>query len=104
QRLTTLQIFISAFRDYCREVQCEDLGKEAETFTVNKGMMAEPDIDKFKVWPTKLDRSQFTDVVTAGSLVELEKKHPLTRRKYARRYDPRPRMVEAYIFFYGKLR
>lgn len=104
QRLTTLQIFISALRDYCRAVGSEELAAEAETFTLNKGMMADPEVDKFKVWPTQLDRPQFTDVITAGSLCELERRHPLRRRKYARHFDPRPRMVEAYVFFYGKLR
>src|SRR4051794_24488458 len=34
----------------------------------------------------------------------LEKEHPLVRRKYARAPDPRPRMVEAYLFFHGRLR
>lgn len=103
QRLTTLQIFLSAFRDFCREQDCEELGKEAESYTLNKGMMANPKTDKFKVWPTKLDQDQFRDVVESGSRSELEKKHPLTRRKYARKYDPRPKMVEAYCFFHGQL-
>jgi uncharacterized protein with ParB-like and HNH nuclease domain len=104
QRLTTLQIFLSAFRDFCREQKCEDLAKESETFTLNRGMMAEPDLDKFKVWPTKLDQAQFSDVVASGSRAILERKHPLIRRKYARKPDPRPRMVEAYIFFYDQLK
>lgn len=103
QRLTTLQIFLAAFRDFCRQHECEDLAKECETFTLNKGMMAEPDVDKFKVWPTQLDRAQFADVVTSGSREKLETKHPLIRRKYARKPDPRPRMIEAYIFFYEQL-
>ncbi len=59
QRLTTLQIFIAALRDFCREKGCEDLGKECDGFTLNRGMMAQPDIDRFKVWPTQLDREQF---------------------------------------------
>ena len=65
--------------------------------------MVDPDVDKFKVWPTQRDRPQFQDVVTAGSRKEVEKKHPLRRRKYARKYDPRPRMIEAYLFFYERL-
>lgn len=104
QRLTTLQIFLSAFRDFCREYECEELAKETEAYTLNKGMMADPDVDKFKVWPTKLEQSQFRDVVESGSREELEKKHPLKRRKYARNCDPRPRMIEAYVFFYDQLR
>lgn len=103
QRLTTLQIFIAAFRDFCREQLCDDLAKECDGFTLNRGMMADANVDKFKVWPTKLDRVQFTDVITAGSRFELEKRNPLTRQKYARKPDPRPRMVEAYLFFHDHI-
>ncbi len=102
QRLTTLQIFLAVFRDFCREHNCDELAKECEGFTLNKGMMAEPD-DKFKVLPTQVDRSQFSDVVTAGSITQLEKLHPPIKRPRARKLDPRPRMVEAYLFFYGQL-
>lgn len=103
QRLTTLQIFLTAFRDFCRAQGAEEMAREVECFTLNKGMMAEPEVDKFKVWPTQLDRAQFRDVVTSGSRAELEKKHPLVRQKYARSYDPRPKMVEAYFFFHDSL-
>lgn len=103
QRLTTLQIFLAVFRDFCREQNCEELAKECETFTLNRGMMADPEVDKFKVWPTRLDQAQFMDVISSGSRVELEKRHPLIRRKYARKYDRRPRMVEAYLFFYAQI-
>jgi Protein of unknown function (DUF1524)/Protein of unknown function DUF262 len=103
QRLTTLQIFLAVLRDLCKEHECDDLAKECESFTINKGMMADPEVDRFKVWPTQLDRAQFADVITSGSRIALEKKHPLTRRKYARTSDPRPRMVDAYIYFHDQL-
>lgn len=103
QRLTTLQIFLSAFRDFCSEHDCAEMAKECAGFTQNKGMMADPEIDRFKVWPTQLDRSQFSDVVGAGSRTELMKRHPLRKRPYARAYDARPRMVEAYFFFHEQL-
>lgn len=103
QRLTTLQIFLAAFRDFCRDNNCEDLSNECETFTLNKGMMANPEVEKFKVWPTQLDQQQFIDVILSASRAELEKRHPLTRRKYARKPDPRPRMIEAYLFFHDQL-
>ena len=102
QRLTTLQIFLSAFRDFCREHECEELAKETDAYTLNTGMMDDPVMDKFKVWPTKLDQGQFRDVIESGSREELERRHPLVRRKYARYYDQRPRMVEAYVFFHEK--
>lgn len=104
QRLTTLQIFLSVFRDFCREHDCEDLAKECESFTVNKGMMAEPEVDRFKVWPTKLDRKQFQDVVDAGSRSELIRRYPLQYRRYARKPEPRPRMIEAYLYFHEQLK
>ena len=103
QRLATMQIFLAAFRDFCREQGVEDLAAECEGFTANKGMMADPEVDRFKVWPTQSDRPHFSDVMTSGSRAELELRHPVVRRKYARRPDPRPRMIEAYLFFFGQI-
>lgn len=104
QRLTTLQIFLAAYRDFCKEQDCQALAQECDKFLFNAGMMADPEIDRFKVWPTQLDRPQFVDVISAGSREEVLKRHPLRRRPYARRPDPRPRMVEAYLFFFGQLK
>src|SRR5712691_13232449 len=39
QRLTTLQIFLAVFRDFCRAQGFEDLASECDTFITNKGMM-----------------------------------------------------------------
>lgn len=103
QRLTTLQIFLAAFRDFCRSQSSEALAEECEKLTLNQGKMADPDLERFKVWPTQVDRAVFTDIMTAQSREALEQKHPLVRRKYARKPDPRPRMVEAYLFFSDQL-
>lgn len=104
QRLTTLQIFLAAFRDFCREYDCQELSDEVDQSLFNKGMMADPKIDMFKVWPTNLDRAQFVDVISSGSRIELLKRHPTRRQKYARKDDPKPRMVEAYFFFFAALK
>jgi uncharacterized protein with ParB-like and HNH nuclease domain len=103
QRLTTLQVFLAAFRDFARERECPEIADECDSFTLNKGMMPDPAVDKFKVWPTQLDRQTFTTVITAGARAGVEQAYPLHRRKYARNYDPRPRIVEAYLFFYDQL-
>jgi len=107
QRLITLQIFLSAFRDFCKdqkdEQKCDELAKECDNFILNKGMMNNPDVEKFKVWPTRLDRSQFEDAVTLGSREAVEQKHPLIYRKYARKPEPRPKMIEAYLYFYEQI-
>lgn len=103
QRLTTLQIFLAALRDFCWAENCKDLGDECDIFTLNRGRMADPVVDRFKVWPTQLDRQQFSDVILSGSRAAIEKKHPLIRKKYSRRVEPRPRMIEAYLFFYAQI-
>ena len=41
QRLTTLQIFLAALRDFSREQGCVEVADECETFTFNRGMMAD---------------------------------------------------------------
>jgi hypothetical protein len=104
QRLTTLQIFLSAYRDFCQEHSCTDIANECEKFLFNTGMMSDPKVDTFKVWPTQLDRPQFVDVLTSRSRDEVIKRHPLKKKPYARKYDPRPRMVEAYLFFLSQLK
>lgn len=103
QRLTTFQIFLAAFRDFSREQKSDSIADEITEFVLNRGKMAEPDVEQFKVWPTQLDRPQFRDVISAGSRKALEAKHPRIRRKYARSPDPLPRMVEAYLFFHDQL-
>lgn len=102
QRLTTMQIFLAAFRDFCRAQGAVELANELGGFTLNRGMMADQKVEKFKLWPTKLDQPQFVDVIEAGSRAALEAKHPLIKLKYHRKPKPRPLMVEAYLFFYDQ--
>jgi Protein of unknown function DUF262 len=104
QRLTTLQIFLAAYRDFCKGQACDAIAGECDKFLFNTGMMSDPKVDQFKVWPTQLDRVQFSDVLLSGSREEVIKRHPLTKKPYARNYDPRPRMVAAYLYFFDRLR
>ena len=104
QRLTTLQIFLAVMRDFCRGQGCDELAQEFEKYTLNTGRMAEPKIDRFKVWPTQLDRQYFMDVMTLGSRKAIEEKHPLVRRRYQRRLDPRPRIIDVYLYFDEQVR
>src|SRR5208282_1463809 len=43
QRLTTLQIFLAAYRDFCQERDCQALAAECDKFLFNTGMMADPE-------------------------------------------------------------
>jgi hypothetical protein len=99
QRLTTLQIFLAALRDFCRKEGFNEHADELANLTHNKGMMSDPTVDKYKVWPTKSDRHQFTSVIDLGSVDAVNAAFPVKRQKYARKDDPRPPMVEAYLYF-----
>jgi uncharacterized protein with ParB-like and HNH nuclease domain len=103
QRLTTFQIFLSAFRDVCAAEGQNTYAEECFRYLVNTGIMENSDVEKFKIWPTNSDRKQFCDVVGSGSRAELEKRHPLVWRKYQRKPDSRPQMIECYVYFYDQL-
>jgi uncharacterized protein with ParB-like and HNH nuclease domain len=103
QRLTTFQVFLSAFRDVCTAEGEEKYAKECDRYLLNDGLMENEKVERFKVWPTHADRTQFTDVVDSGSREQLERRHPIVRRKYQRKPEPRARMVEAYLFFHSRL-
>lgn len=103
QRLITFQIFLSAFRDLSKANKSDDLSAEINQFVLNTGMMADKDLEKFKVWPTQLDRDQFSDAITVGSKNDLEEMYPKKYMKHKRTPEPRPLMIEAYLFFYDQL-
>ena len=105
QRLTTLQVVLAAFRDFLQTLSEEDatalagVASDLAALTNNAGVMAAP-FEVFKVWPTNADRKVFEQVLTAGSVAEVEKRFPLVRRKFQRKPDPRPHLAEAYLYFH----
>lgn len=99
QRLTTLQVLLAAFRDFMAEKDAS-LHDALVRLTQNAGVMANAE-EQHKVWPTNADRSVFNSVMTAKSAEALSAEFPLVRRKWQRKPDPRPPLVEAYLFFHG---
>src|SRR5690606_11718253 len=97
QRLTTLQLMLAAFRDVMREVG-SPIAHDLSRLTENDGIR-EHEEERFKVWPTNADRTDFEAAMRAGTVAALEEQYPLRRRRYARTPEPRPRLVEAYLFF-----
>lgn len=103
QRLTTLQIMLAAFRDEVRRSEEKRLADDLDRLTENDGVR-EAEVERFKVWPTNADRRDFEAALASGSIQALETSYPLQRRKYARKPEPRPRLVEAYLFFARRIR
>jgi hypothetical protein len=98
QRLTTFQILLAAFRDIASARDDKQLQAWLTSLTHNANAMTEQEVERFKVWPTQRDAAQFRLVMRAGSKKAIEAAHPpILKRK---RLQSRPRMVEAYLFFY----
>lgn len=103
QRLTTLQIILFALRDFLINEKLENsLMDTVELHTVNKCKMDQA-IEKYKVWPTYADQKVFESIFKAGSPEKLLPLFPPHRRTPWSNPDPRPRLVDAYIFFYKSI-
>lgn len=99
QRLTTLQVLLVALRDFIRATGQDSLNSTLGKLTNNNGRLDQK-YEQYKVWPTTTDRGVFEAVFEAGSPDALIAKFPQERIKYTRRYTPRPRLVDAYLYFY----
>lgn len=103
QRLTTFQIFIAAFRDVCLALGETEFADDCEDYLVNKRAASSSEEQRYKVWPTNLDRPSFSNVIDAKSKEALEKQHPLVWAKYARKPKPRHLIIECYLYFYNQI-
>jgi hypothetical protein len=100
QRLTTFQILLAAFRDVAASTD-EKVASALTSWTMNANPITNPEVEQFKVWPTSRDGEQFRLVMMCGTRDAIERAHPpVIKRK---RIQPRPRMVEAYLFFHEKV-
>ena len=108
QRLTTFQLFLAAVRDYAKQAEFEDTVGLIEGYLFNEKqhLMADPEIEKFKIWPTKYDRELFQDIVTAGR-PELRKKYQqyfYKGRDKIYEYRTVPNLLGAYGYFFDRIK
>lgn len=108
QRLTTFQLYLAAARDYAKQAQFEDTVGLIEGYLFNEKqhLMADPEIEKFKIWPTKYDRELFQDIVMAGRS-ELRKKYwQYFYRGRDKIYEYRtvPKLLGAYGYFFDRIK
>ena len=101
QRLTTLQLLLTAYRDIVRSRDWKTLDRTTSRFLENADadVMEHPDEERYKLWPTTLNRIVFSDIVCAGSREVLENKHPIVRLPRKRKPEPRNPLVAAYLYF-----
>lgn len=91
QRLTTLQIFIAALRDFANSMKSK-YSNRLRRLTSNEDEKPGSE-SSFKVWPTNADRSMFRSIMMAGGPDAVLKQHGLTQKSEL------PRLVAAYCFF-----
>lgn len=104
QRLTTFQVLLAALRNIAKEMGAQRVFGALVDLTKNRHIADgdEDAIEQFKVWPTNADRPTFESVMTFGSPDDLKRRHPQTYR--GRKLQPRPRLVEAYLFFHAAIK
>lgn len=108
QRLTTFQMYLAAARDYAQESGFEDTVGLIEGYLFNEKehLMEDPEIERYKVWPTKFDRQLFQDIVTIGR-TELRKKyraHFYKGRDKIYDYSTVPNLLGAYGYFFERIK
>lgn len=65
QRLTTLQVILAGAAAVAREQGNEDVANELAELTANRGRAAEGNL-RFKVWPSRRDRTAFLSTMASG--------------------------------------
>jgi hypothetical protein len=101
QRLTTLQILFCAYRDLARARGWKMLDRATTRYLENadQDVMENADEERFKLWPSTLNRSVFSEILSAGSKEAVESMFPLIKKPRKRKPEPRSNLVEAYLYF-----
>ena len=108
QRLMTFQLYLAAARDYAKQAGFEDTVGLVEGYLFNEKehLMEDPEIEKYKVWPTQYDRELFQDILIAGR-PELRKKyreHFYKGRDKIYEYSTIPKLLGAYGYFFERIK
>ncbi|MDQ4625020.1 DUF262 domain-containing protein [Janthinobacterium lividum] len=100
QRLTTFQILLCAFRDVAQNFGSE-FSAELQSYIANDGVMEDKKVERYKLWPTQVDRGQLKAIVDEGSLQNLLacEASEFSQQKTG----VSPNMIVAYRFFYNKI-
>ncbi len=72
QRFTTLQIFMVAVRDLCRQHGNDKIYERFNDLVTNRASKVDHDHESYKIWPTNTDRKAFQAVHAAGSVEGLQ--------------------------------
>ena len=88
QRLATAQVVLAALRDIAEKNGVEKYSSELASYLTNSGIMADPTMEKYKVWPSRYDQLPFKAIIDGAA---------------AEAPGATPRLIQAYRFFHQKL-
>ena len=90
QRLTTFQLLLAALRDVAA-ANGSSYADEIQKYLLNEGIMETPPVERFKVWPSLMDRRAFAQVVDPKTNLDTIAKRPIEEdgfvRKAAQAYE-----------------
>jgi uncharacterized protein with ParB-like and HNH nuclease domain len=94
QRLTTIQLLLAAIKDICsHSTEVARYEKIAESLIFNQNVLEEE--DKFKVWPTNIDRSPYEIIMGCSSPDEVQEQLKMSNGNLD------SRIALAYYYFYA---
>jgi uncharacterized protein with ParB-like and HNH nuclease domain len=102
QRLTTFQLFLNALKRVATEKGLAKLSAVIENNLTNDKpqLMEQPEIERYKLWPTRYDRTLYADVIDL-SFATLRDKYPAFYFKNGSLVAGQaPRVLAALYFFY----
>jgi uncharacterized protein with ParB-like and HNH nuclease domain len=107
QRLTTLQFILKSISLALKSVKATAIAEiiSGGMINGNPDTMRDPEVEKFKVWPTFRDRKPYRDAITSKDIDELKSRFPasFTQRQSLRQIGIRhPAPLEAIWFFTHK--
>ena len=96
---------LCAFRDVSRKNEWLSLERPLTRYLENADIdvMEFPEQERFKLWPTTLNREIFKEIISSGDPAELTKKYPIIYKPRKRSPEPRSNLVEAYFFFHSSI-
>ncbi len=92
QRLTTFQILLAALRDVAVR-HSPKWAAELRPYLLNEGVMAQEEVERFKLWPSRTDRRAFIGMIDPSANVDAITPPALNEEGFVRR------AISAHVYF-----
>ncbi len=103
----TIQLILKALRDVASECGIDKLSNAVSRALLNSDteLMEDSLVEIYKLWPTQLNRKVFCDIINAKEYKDIDNAYPVIKRRTKKNPEARGELhVEAYCFFYSKIR